>query len=165
VKVSFSGRQFVWTFLLAAVDFAIIGADFLKQFGLVVDLSARRLLDTASLQCFPAEEAAVAPSSGGSPYEALAATPAEFRSLFREFQDVANQAGIMPPARHSVVHHIVTEGPPATARFWRLDPAKLAAAKQDFAKLEKGHHPQVFKQLVIAPPHGDEGGWYVEALW
>jgi hypothetical protein len=95
----------------------------------VVDLSARRLLDTASLQCFPAEEAAADPSSDGSLYAALAATPSEFRSLFSEFQDVANQAGIMPPTKHSVVHHIITEGPPATARFRRLDPAKLAAAK------------------------------------
>jgi hypothetical protein len=35
------------------------------------------------------------------------------------------------------VHHIQTVGPPATGRFRRLDPAKLAAAKAEFSKLEK----------------------------
>jgi hypothetical protein len=34
-------RLFMWTFLLAKVDFAIIGADFLKHFRLAVDLVAR----------------------------------------------------------------------------------------------------------------------------
>ncbi len=103
----------------------------------MVDLAAGRLLDTVTLQCFPA---AVTPASPpllrGGLFAAVAATPQEFRGIFSEFQDVANQSGVMPPATHDVVHHIVTDGLPATARFRRLDPAKLLVAKQDFAKLE-----------------------------
>jgi cleavage and polyadenylation specificity factor subunit 1 len=36
-----------------------------------------------------------------------------------------------------VEHHIVTRGPPITARFCRLDAEKLAAAKAEFLQLEK----------------------------
>jgi hypothetical protein len=43
----------------------------------------------------------------------------------------------LPPVKHKTVHHIQTAGPPATGRFRRLDPAKLAATKAEFSKLEK----------------------------
>jgi hypothetical protein len=72
----------------------------------------------------------------GGLFAAVAAPPQEFRGIFSEFQDVTNQSGVMPPATHEVVNHIVTEGPPATARFRQLDPAKLMATKKDFVKLE-----------------------------
>ncbi len=76
VEVVFLGRRFQWPFLLAQVDFAILGADFLKHFGLVVDLAAGRLLDTVTLQCFPA---AVTPASPpllrGGLFAVVAATP------------------------------------------------------------------------------------------
>ncbi len=128
---------FQWSFLLAQVDFAILGADFLEHFGLVVDLAAGQLLDTVMLQCFPvALTPASPPLLRGGLFTAVAATPQEFRGIFSEFQHVASQSGVMPPATHDVVHHIDTEGPPATARFHLLDPAKLMAAKLDFAKLE-----------------------------
>lgn len=38
-------RDFAWIFLVADVGQPIIGADFLKYFGLLVDLRKRRLLD------------------------------------------------------------------------------------------------------------------------
>ena len=37
--------SFQWTFLLAAISFHIVGADFLENFGLSVDLKRRRLVD------------------------------------------------------------------------------------------------------------------------
>ncbi len=50
---------------------------------------------------------------------------------------MASAAGGLPPVKHKTVHHIQTAGPPATGQFRRLDPAKLAAAKAEFSKLEK----------------------------
>lgn len=38
-------RRFCWSFLVADVSTAIIGADFLASFGLMVDLKNRRLID------------------------------------------------------------------------------------------------------------------------
>ena len=36
------------------------------------------------------------------------------------------------PVKHSVTHHITTTGPPVSARFRRLPPERLKAAKQEF---------------------------------
>ncbi|RWS11202.1 uncharacterized protein B4U79_04372, partial [Dinothrombium tinctorium] len=41
-------REFKWVFTLADVKQAIVGADFLKQFGLVVDLRNRKLVDNTT---------------------------------------------------------------------------------------------------------------------
>ncbi len=49
----FNGSHFTWTFLLADVQFPIIGVDFLRNFRLLVDIAAGRLVDTASSQSFP----------------------------------------------------------------------------------------------------------------
>ena len=44
MHVAAGGRTFSWTFLLADVALPIIGADFLKHFGLLVNLGEMRLL-------------------------------------------------------------------------------------------------------------------------
>jgi hypothetical protein len=128
LEICFAGQKFVWTFLLAKVDFEILGADFLKHFHLVVDLAASQLLDTRTLRRFaagpPAATDAPPPSSRGL-FAAVEATPPAFRQIFSQFQDVANAEGRLPPAKHKTLHHIKTTGPPATARFRRLDAAKL----------------------------------------
>ena len=43
-----AGRSFTWRFLLAAVAFPIVGADFLRAFGLMVDLAGMRLVHHAA---------------------------------------------------------------------------------------------------------------------
>jgi hypothetical protein len=48
MKLLFHGRHFQWTFLLADVQFPIVGVDFLLHFRLMVDLAANRLVDKAS---------------------------------------------------------------------------------------------------------------------
>jgi hypothetical protein len=139
VEVEFSGRHFEWTFLLAKVNFAILGADFLKQFNLIIDLAANQILDAVSLQRFAAGPPAatdVLPASRGL-FAAVEATPPAFRSIFTKFQAMANTAGGLPQVKHKTVHHIQTAGPPATRRFRRLDSAKLVAAKAEFSKLER----------------------------
>ncbi len=137
--MEFSGRRFEWTFLLAKVNFAILGADFLKYFNLIVDLAANQIVDAVSLQRFAVGPPAAtdAPPASRGLFAAIEATLPAFRGIFSEFQSVASAAGGLPPVKHKTVHHIRTAGPPATGRFRRLDPAKLAAAKAEFSKLEK----------------------------
>ncbi len=137
--MEFSGRHFEWTFLLAKVNFAILGANFLKHFNLIVDLAANQIVDAVSLQRFTAGPPAAtdAPPASRGLFATIEATPPAFRGIFSEFQSVASAAWGLPPVKHKTVHHIWTAGPPATGRFHRLDPAKLAAAKAEFSKLEK----------------------------
>jgi hypothetical protein len=63
-------RLFTWTFLLAKVDFAIIGADFLKHFRLAVDLAAKQLVDTHSMRSLTG---GAAQETGGGLLAAVAA--------------------------------------------------------------------------------------------
>jgi hypothetical protein len=62
IDLSFHGRRFTWTFLLAAVQFPFLGVDFLRHFKLLVDPATNHLVDTCSLQTF-----ATVSSTGGSP--------------------------------------------------------------------------------------------------
>jgi hypothetical protein len=135
----FSGQQFQRLFLLAQVDFAILGADFLNYFNLVVNHSAGQLLENTMLQSFLVVDMATCASSleGCDLFAVVAATPPWFRGIFSLFQDAANQSGVISPAKHGVVHHIVMEGPLAMARFCLLKLAKVSAVKQGFTKLEK----------------------------
>ena len=50
MSVCFSGRTFVWSFVLADISFPIIGADFLKYFRLIVDLFSGLMLDLKTMQ-------------------------------------------------------------------------------------------------------------------
>ena len=53
LSLVFHGRRFEWPFLLAKVQFPIIGVDFLRHFRLLVDPAANRLVDTVSTQPLP----------------------------------------------------------------------------------------------------------------
>ena len=65
--------------------------------------------------------------------------PAEFAALLSEFPQVTNKDSVKFAANpaHGVTHHIETNGRPVFAKSRRLDPAKLAAAKAEFAAMEK----------------------------
>jgi hypothetical protein len=126
--------------LLAKVNFAILGADFLKHFNLIVDLAANQIVDAVSLQGFAAGPPA---ATGGAAGEqgSFCHHRGNTAGLPRHLQQISvggkSAAGGLPPVKHKTVHHIQTAGPPATGWFRHLDPAKLAAAKAEFSKLEK----------------------------
>ena len=138
--VRLGGQDFTWTFLLANVQFPILGADFLRHYGLVVDLAAQQLVDTRSLKRIGPH---CSPPSGGRPPPAtgllatVQATPAAYRDLLCEFQDLATSSSLSTPPKHGVEHVLETTGRPVTARFRRLDADKLQAAKREFLKMEK----------------------------
>jgi hypothetical protein len=105
----FNGRRFAWTFLLADVQFPIIGVDFLRHFCLLVDITAGRLVDTASSQSFPI----ISESSAAGGRCANIAPP--FQELLRKFPEVVDPDKRLPPVtKHNVEHHIqVKDGPPS----------------------------------------------------
>jgi hypothetical protein len=133
LELCIAGRRFEWTFLLAAVEDPTIGADFLCHFKLIVNLSAGCLMDAETLQPLGSSASQV----GGGLMAVLEATPPRLRALISQFPEVVNATGKLPPIKHSVQHVIVTAGRPVTAKFRRLDAAKLAAAKAEFLQLER----------------------------
>jgi hypothetical protein len=128
-----NGKQYTWIFLLADVQYPILGVDFFRHFHLVVDAHARRLVDTRSMFVIPA--AGGEPRACGEVFAAVSSVPPEYRDLLVEFQTVLNHQGSLPPTVHGVEHHLPTTGRPVAARFRRLDPEKHEAAKAVFNKM------------------------------
>ncbi len=60
IPLSFDSQHFIWSFLLAAVQFPILGMDFLQQHGLLANVGKHQLIMTASMKVIRA----VAPSGG-----------------------------------------------------------------------------------------------------
>ena len=136
-SISFGGHSYSWSFLLAAVDFNILGVDFLHHFQLSVNVAEKRLQPqpvstaTATVNSIPAQLPS-SPSAGPALHLDL-----QEEALLHDFAGVLNAEGRLPPSTHGVEHHIVTKGRPVTAKFRRLDNTKLAAAKAEFLQLEK----------------------------
>jgi hypothetical protein len=68
---------------------------------------------------------------------AVTSAACNYQQILQQCPAVLSQSKKLPPVVHSVQHHIETEGRPAASKYWRLDPGKLTAATQEFAKLEQ----------------------------
>ncbi|GBN33744.1 Transposon Ty3-G Gag-Pol polyprotein [Araneus ventricosus] len=128
-------RKLQWPFVIADITKPIIGADFLQQFGLLVDLKKRCLLDPmTNLKCMGRAGFSEIPNvetiSGNS----------EYHELLNRYKGITKLNSTFPKAiKHNTLHFIPTSGPPVTARARRLHPAQLKVAKQEFEyMLEKG---------------------------
>ncbi|GFT37377.1 transposon Tf2-9 polyprotein [Trichonephila clavipes] len=122
-------RQFTWSFIIANVSKAIIGAYFLKKFGLLVDLKRKCLIDPLiSLSSFgkivtiPNFSLTTIVSSG---YDSSI-------DKLSEFQEITFNNSFIKEPKHLVTHHIVTSGPPFSAKVRCLAPDKLKLAKKEF---------------------------------
>lgn len=121
-------RQFRWNFIVADVSVAIIGADFLAFFGLLVDLKNSRLIDgKTNLQCV----------GGLSAAEIHTVTTVDsshpFKDLLLEYREITLPSTMQRAVKErDVKHHILTKGPPVASKARRLAPDKLDAAKKEF---------------------------------
>ncbi|UYV63260.1 hypothetical protein LAZ67_2003567 [Cordylochernes scorpioides] len=110
------GRLFRWPFIIADVGVSIIGADFLRHYGLTVDLRNHRLSDPVSSLHSIGQ---VSPSPAVSIHLTIANSP--YSRILRQFPELTR-----PPDCSKTA----TTPPP---------PDKLAAAKKEFAfMMEKG---------------------------
>ncbi|GFU43368.1 retrovirus-related Pol polyprotein from transposon opus [Trichonephila clavipes] len=120
-------RPFIWTFIIADVSSPIIGADFLKHFKLLIDLKKKRLVDVeTSLFTSCVFSNIVQPSI------LTVDANISFKNILSEFPDLSNPSLISKSASHGTVHHIITTGPPVTARPRRLHPKLYDAVKVEF---------------------------------
>jgi cleavage and polyadenylation specificity factor subunit 1 len=117
-------RDFTWRFVVADVTQPLIGADFLSNYGLLVDCKYTRLLDGVTSLSAPAQ---AANSRIPSVKVMSASTPVD--NILSEFPDLTRPTGIQREVCHNTVHHIrTTPGPPVTCRPRRLAPDRLAIA-------------------------------------
>lgn len=129
-------RAFTRTFIVAEVTTPIIGADFIRHFGIVIDLKRNRLIDTttqiaASTTGILANEVTIKAFNINCPFAHILA---EFEEFFH-----ANKQPVKSATESTTTHHIETKGPPVFARPRRLDAEKLKAARAEFRYLmERG---------------------------
>ena len=62
--------------------------------------------------------------------------PPDYAKLLAAYPAVVNASKRLPAATHGVYHHIETTGRPVAAKYRRLDPERLKAAKKEFDDLE-----------------------------
>lgn len=120
-------RRFSWNFLLADVTTAIIGADFLANFGVVVDLGNHRLIDGSTK---------LHSIGGFTDVVVHSVTTVDhyhpFHDLLAEFREITMPPTMRTAVHHDVTHHIQTKGPPVACKTRRMAPDRLKAAKKEF---------------------------------
>ena len=127
--MNYGPKRYAWKFIVADVFMPIIGADFLYYYSLAVDVRHRILIPTSSIVVKPHVSAPQSFSAAASdPFDALRA---EFADVFSE------NLPCLAKKPHGIQHHIETKGPPVFAKFRRLSPAKLDAAKRVVRDLEQ----------------------------
>ena len=90
------------------------------------------------------------------------AAPDQWSSLLQQFPGVVQPFTVSSQPTHGVQHHLVTSGPPVTAKFRRLDPTRLAAAKAEFDDMLKAGVVRRSSSCWSSPLHmvrKKDGGW------
>ncbi|GFW59874.1 retrovirus-related Pol polyprotein from transposon opus [Trichonephila clavipes] len=120
-------RPFIWTFIIADVSSPIIGADFLKHFNLLIDLKKKKVGGCGNFSlhflCF---------SNIVQPSILTVDANISFKNILSEYPDLSNPSLISNSTSHGTVHHIITTGPPVTARPRWLHPKLYDAVKVEF---------------------------------
>ncbi len=122
-------RSFPWVFIVAGVQKPILGADFLQNFGLMVDMSRRQLVDSEThlhVKGMSSSVSSLCASLG------LKDVSDPYRALLSDFPTLIQVCSPDVPIKHDVVHHIETTRPPGYARPRCLAPDRLRAAKKEF---------------------------------
>lgn len=109
---------------------AIIGADFLKFYNLLIDLRNYRLIDGQTELT-----ATASPVKESTNIESIKAVCGDstYHHLLREYPDITRPSGAQREIKHTTEHHIrTTPGPPVTCRPRRLPPDRLKIAQKEF---------------------------------
>ncbi|XP_067137603.1 uncharacterized protein [Centruroides vittatus] len=116
-------RSFRWEFTIADVQKPIIGADFLANFGLILDIRNRLLVDPLTSLTTRGIYYTGPPTSVKTIIS---------NSPMQDFSHFTRPRPFSDKVRHNTVHYIETHGPPIFAKPRRLHPAQLQVAKQEF---------------------------------
>lgn len=112
---------------MAQVDKPIIGADFIRHFGLLVDLKHSCLRDP--LTTLKAHGSTIA-SAGTS--VTLIVGNSKYTEILNKYKDILHPYPAKNRPKHNTVHRIITTGHNVFARPRRLNPKQLAIAKKEF---------------------------------
>ena len=131
-------RSFEWTFYVEAVSQAILRADFLQFFNLMVDVWGQKLMNRLTELSTSAKT-----TSCVSTLLSTINPEHQFVDILRAYPVLLQRYSPCMPVHHNVMHHIETTEPPVHAKVRRLHPGRYKQAKQEFESL--------LKQSIIHP--------------
>ena len=151
-------KSFEWSFTIADVSKSILGADFLRHYGLLVDLKCKRLMDADTFLTVPTSYRRSTVSK-----LCVLVKNDSYSDILNEFQEVTTPCIKKCRLLGKVEHHIDTRCPrPVFARAHRLSLDLLAAAKDEFNKLLEMDVIQPSNSPWSSPLHMVKklsGGW------
>ena len=131
-------RSFEWKCFIADVTVPLLGADFLKHFNLLVDITGKQLIDKQTgfrINCTLCTNNAL---HSLCPILAVdTALPQPISTLLTKYSSLTSDFTAKNTVKHNTKHHIITEGPPIYNKLRPLYGEKLQAAKDEFEKLEQ----------------------------
>ena len=125
---------FRWIFVVADTTHNTLGADFSRHFGFCVDFGSACLRDNRTSSHWPMHSKLVAHVSPPLPY----LSNSSYLKLLARYPDLTKPPNKVKPVKHNVVHHIVTNRHPCSARSRQLSPEKLAIVQEIDYLLETG---------------------------
>lgn len=140
------GCEIKWNFCSASIPYPILGGDFLAHYGLTIDLSRRKLIDTIiNFHTKVIFRKVASCSVNKINHQAI------FSEVLSKYPEITCPSQGNVNCTRIVFHHIITDGPPFAERARRLPPEKLKPAKEKFKNwLEQGkcHYSDSSKTLV-----------------
>ena len=143
-------REFKWTFIVAEVTNAIIGADFLEHYGLCVDIKNKKISDSRTSLSVEGRLKRAHEHGIHAVFEGASAT---YKQMLQKYPEVTRTTTTPRETKHDVVHHIPTRGPPAHCRPRRLPPDKLRIAKEEFRRMRENGIIQPSSSPWASPLH------------
>ena len=129
-------RAYDWKCVVVDVVTPLIGADFLKSAGLIVDVKRRRLLDPETKFYVNCEISEI--RSNLLPVTVVSTdTPSEVGTLLGKYRQITTPMEATTKILHSTEHKIVTTGLPLFYKPRPLHGEKLDAVKKEFDNLLK----------------------------
>lgn len=127
-------KPYRWNFVVADVQYPILGADFLKANHLLPDLTRGCLVDGKT---FASAKGTVQSHSHSSIHLITSDSQLDerVRKLLQRFPTLAQPPQYFENPKHPVLHHIETNGPPVYDKSRRLRPDIEKKVKQQFTEM------------------------------
>ncbi|UYV76053.1 hypothetical protein LAZ67_13002335, partial [Cordylochernes scorpioides] len=121
-------RQFQWPFVIANTNRAIIGADFLNNFGLIIDIKNKRLIDGITNLSIRGVIQSISDMGNISTLN----SSSKVSAILTKYPNLCRPPSDFVEAKHSVKHYIPTRGQPIHSKARRLDSQRLTLAQAEF---------------------------------
>ena len=159
ITFTVGGTRYSWPFIIAKVTSPLVGADFLRHSGLLVDVRHKRLVQADNGSSVSLSTVARANNATVSVVQAQCTYTAW---LEKDYPDLIRPTFKDSAVKHGIELTIPTSGPPVFAKARRLPPDKLAQAKQAFNSMLQAGIVRRSKSAWSSPLHlvqKDDGSW------